>query len=260
MIDWLTFKAPLAHQAGIGGPFFAGEVLSTIPDPTDPEGYALDWGVLKRKAMPGSHSSMIQVQSTTDEEGRSAVWVSGNPAKWFQGHNIFGTDDLAGLVLEMLHRVCASVGLVPSADDLALWAAGRIRLSRVDVTSSFDLGNLPRVRSALRALDASANLKHRGRGTSVATPSPSGRSPGAGPSRSMPRAPSWPQVAPMACICCWLKRPCQSTPMGCSVLRFACVACNWPRSNSNGFRPGETMSRRSYTVACSMDSRSQRQP
>ena len=164
VIDWLTFKAPLAHQAGIGGPFFAGEVLSTIPDPTDPEGYALDWGVLKRKAMPGSHSSMIQVQSTTDEEGRSAVWVSGNPAKWFQGHNIFGTDDLAGLVLEMLHRVCASVGLVPSADDLALWAAGRIRLSRVDVTSSFDLGNLPRVRSALRALDASANLKHRGRG------------------------------------------------------------------------------------------------
>jgi II/X family phage/plasmid replication protein len=164
VIDWLTFVAPLAHQAGQGGPFFAGEVLSTIPDPTHPDGVALDWGVLKRKAMPGSHSTMIQVQSTHDEDGRPSIWVSGNPAKWFQGHNIFGTDDLSGLVLEMLHRICTSVGLVPSADDLALWDAGRIRLSRVDVTSSFDLGSLSRVRAALRALDASANLKHRGRG------------------------------------------------------------------------------------------------
>lgn len=164
MIDWLTFVAPLAHQAGEGGPFFAGEVLSTIPDPTHPDGVVLDWGVLKRKAMPGSHSTQIQVQSTTDEEGRAAIWVSGSPAKWFQGHNIFGTDDLPGLVLEMLHRICASVGLTPSAEDLAHWNAGHIRLSRVDVTSSFDLGTLPRVRAALRALDGSANLKHRGRG------------------------------------------------------------------------------------------------
>lgn len=164
MIDWLTFVAPLAHQAGQGGPFFAGEVLSTVPDLTHPDGVALDWGVLKRKALPGSHSAMIQVQSTTDEEGRSAIWVSGNPAKWFQGHNIFGSDDLPGLVLEMLHRICASVGVVPSPADLALWEAGRIRLSRTDVTSSYYLSTLARVRAALRALDASANLKHRGRG------------------------------------------------------------------------------------------------
>lgn len=164
MIDWLTFVAPLAHQAGEGGPFFAGEVLSTVPDPTHPDGVALDWGVLKRKAMPGSYSSLIQVQSTQDEDGRPAIWVSGNPAKWFQGHNIFGSEDLPGLVREMLHRICASVGVVPSAEDLTLWDWGRIRLSRVDVTKSFDLGTLPRARAGLRALDASANLKHRGRG------------------------------------------------------------------------------------------------
>lgn len=164
MIDWLTFVAPLSHKAGEGGPFFAGEVLSTVPDPTHPDGVTLDWGVLKRKSMEGSYSATIQVQSTTDEAGRPAIWVSGNPAKWFQGHNIFGSDDLPGLVLEMLHRVCASVGVSPSAEDLELWRAGVIRLSRVDVTSSFDLGSLARVRAALRALDASANLKHRGRG------------------------------------------------------------------------------------------------
>lgn len=164
MIDWLTFVAPLAHRQGEGGPFFNGEVMSTTPDPTHPDGVTLEWGVWKRKPMEGSFSTTVQVQSTTDEAGRPAIWVSGNPAKWFQGHNIFGTDDLPGLVLEMLHRICASVGVVPTPEDLELWRMGIIRLSRVDVTTSFDLGSLSRVRNALRSLDASANLKHRGRG------------------------------------------------------------------------------------------------
>ena len=164
MIDWLTFVAPLAHKAGEGGPFYAGEILSTIPDPTHPDGFGLEWGVLKRKGIKGSYSNEIQIRSTVDELGRPSIWVSGNPAKWFQGHNIFGSDDLAGLVREMLHRVCASVGLTPSADDLALWDGGLIKLTRVDVTYSFWLETLARVRNALRSLDATANLKHRGRG------------------------------------------------------------------------------------------------
>lgn len=164
MIDWLTFVAPLEHTQGEGGPFFAGEILSTVPDTTHPDGCTLDWCVLKRKAFEGSHSASIQVQSTRDELGHPAIWVSGNPAKWFQGHNIFGSDDLPGLVLEMLHRVCRSVGVTPTDYDLARWGAGWIRLSRVDVTRSFDLGTTARVRNALRSLDASAHLKHRGRG------------------------------------------------------------------------------------------------
>lgn len=164
MIDWITFVAPLTHQAGEGGPFYAGEIMATRPDPTHPDGFCLDWSVLKRKGFEGSHSSGIQIQSTTDEAGRPAIWVSGNPAKWFQGHNIFGSDDLRGLVLEMLHRVCASVGIVPAPDDLVLWELGVIRLSRVDVTYSYQLETLARVRNALRSLDATANLKHRGRG------------------------------------------------------------------------------------------------
>lgn len=164
MIDWLTFVAPLSHQVGVKGPFYAGEVMAFKPDCTHPDGCILDWGVWKRKSFEGSYSSVIQIQSTTDELGRPAIWVSGNPAKWFQGHNVFGSDDLKGLVLEMLHRICASVGLTPSIDDLVLWEAGIIKLTRVDVTHSFDLSTLSRVRNALRSLDATANLKHRGRG------------------------------------------------------------------------------------------------
>lgn len=164
MIDWLTFVAPLDHTAGEAGPFYAGEVLATKPDPTHPDGFCLDWSVLKRKALEGSHSSVIQIQSTRDEHGRPAIWVSGNPAKWFQGHNIFGTENLHGLACEMLERICSSFGIQPTLENRIAWALGLIRLSRVDVTNSFDLGTLARARSALQALDRTSRMKFRGRG------------------------------------------------------------------------------------------------
>jgi II/X family phage/plasmid replication protein len=164
VIDWIDFVADLDHVMGPTGPFFAGEVLSTRPDPLHPDGYALDWSTHKRMSMEGSHSSVIQVKSTCNDFGQPAILVSGNPAKWFQGHNIFGSDDLPGLVNEMLDRVCVSVGVMPSVRNLQTWANGCTKLLRVDVTKSYALGNVSRVRNALRSLDATANLKHRGRG------------------------------------------------------------------------------------------------
>lgn len=162
MIDWLTFVAPLTHERGQGGPFWNGEVLSTVPDAE--LGEAIEWAKLKRMPLVGSYSQQVSISSTNDDAGRPAILVSGNPAKWFQGHNIFGSDDLPGLVLEMLFRICASVGVSPTSEELSLWASGCIELLRVDVTNSWELGNRSRVRSALKALDGTAHLKHRGKG------------------------------------------------------------------------------------------------
>jgi II/X family phage/plasmid replication protein len=163
VIDWLTFVAPLDHVRGERGPFFAGEVMATKPDRLHPDGWVPDWVVQKRKSFEGSHSSVIQIQST-DEAGQPAIWVSGNPAKWFQGHNIFGSDDLAGLVREMLFRICNAVGIEPSDGNRLAWQLGAIKLLRVDVTRSYMLNGLAQVRNALRSLDATAHMKHRGRG------------------------------------------------------------------------------------------------
>lgn len=163
MIDWLAFVAPLDHQAGPGGPFFNGALVRTKRDPEQVE--AIDYQVWLRMPVEGSHSQRVVVGSTTiGDEGRPAVFVSGNPAKWFQGHNVFGSDDLPGLVLEMLVRICAQFGVTPTAADLAAWHAGAIELHRVDVTYSRELASVGGVRAALRALDQSARLKFRGRG------------------------------------------------------------------------------------------------
>lgn len=161
MIDWLTFRAPLMHDMGEGGPFWNGAIISTVPDVE--QGEAIEWQTLKRLPVEGSYSKRVTVQSTT-MDGRPAIWVSGCPAKFFQGHNVHGTDDLRGLVLEMLDRICKSLGVVPSAADLAAWSAGAIDLTRADVTYSWDFGSLARAHSAIRSLSSTAHLRHRGPG------------------------------------------------------------------------------------------------
>ena len=161
MIDWITFRAPLAHDASTHGPLWNGSFMSIKPDPE--LGEVIEFETMKRLPVEGSFSNRIMVQSTVSE-GRPAVWVSGCPAKWFQGHNVHGSDDLHGLCVEMLTRLCKVLNLSPSDDDRAEWVAGNIHLTRVDVTYSWWLDTLARARAFIRALAGSAHLRHRGAG------------------------------------------------------------------------------------------------
>lgn len=159
MIDWVDFTAPLRHETGQGTPFYAGEVLAVTASGD------LDWGIYKRMELEGSHSTKIQIRGgALMADGRQAVRVSGNLVKWFQGHNIFGTDNLAGLVHEALARICTLANITPTPEELAVWKSGDIDLLRVDVTESNDFGSKLACLNALRSLDSTANLKYRGRG------------------------------------------------------------------------------------------------
>lgn len=141
MIDWLTFRLsvephdPLANGAVMKlGP--AGEV---------------EWTSTARLAVVGSYESSVFVRSL---DSRS-VEISGNPSKFFQGHNLWGSTDLQMLVDELTKHVCGRAGLVPT---------GFESLSRVDVTAMVDLGTPDAVRAVLRALGQSATMRHRGKG------------------------------------------------------------------------------------------------
>lgn len=159
MIDWIDFIAPLQHDHGPGTPFYAGEVMSTTPSGD------LDWGIYKKMTMEGSYSSKVQIRSTF-HNGLPAIRVSGNLVKWHQGHNVFGSNDLRSILLLSLKRVCEIAGITPLLSDYRLWFKGQeIELMRVDVTESHDLETCHRVRAALRALDATAHMKMRGRGS-----------------------------------------------------------------------------------------------
>lgn len=157
MIDWVSFVAPCHHAERVHG----GLVASIRPDGS------VEWQTYRRTSVRGSHDASVTVR-THDGEKRY-IEVSGNPVKWFQGHNLWGSDDLPGLVLDLLDALVArdDLGLQPSESDRMLWRSGGIKLTRVDVTESFHLPSRADVLAWLRAAEQTAHLSHRGRGQLV---------------------------------------------------------------------------------------------
>lgn len=159
MIDWISMVAPLKHSTPITG----GHVLS-IESTGE-----IAWQCVKRTTVSGSFSTGLQVRTATHESDQPCthIEVSGNPVKFFQGHNLWGTDDLASLAVSTLHAVADFIGVTPCDDDISAWKAGLIRLTRVDATESFHLPNRASVLAWLRAAEQTAHLSHRGRGQLV---------------------------------------------------------------------------------------------
>ena len=160
MIDWLSIVAPCAHREPIHG----GEVISVRPDGE------IEWKSARRFSVRGSFESAFQLRTATHTPDRCThIELSGNPAKWFQGHNLWGTDRLDLLVPALLASITARAELPfsPTSGDRQAWATGLVRLTRVDVTGSFHLRNRSEVLAWLRAAEQTAHLAHRGRGQLV---------------------------------------------------------------------------------------------
>jgi len=155
MIDWLTMELPLRHTAPING----GEVVSIDPDGT------VEWATKKRRAITGSHEMTMQVRTCTHTPDQCThLAITGNPAKFLQGHNLWGSDDIHALAMEVGHRVARLLHIELHADDVAQWKAGAIKLTRVDATLMFHLANQGEVLCWLRAAEQTGYMAHRGRG------------------------------------------------------------------------------------------------
>ncbi|MFX3935338.1 phage/plasmid replication protein, II/X family, partial [Streptococcus suis] len=78
-------------------------------------------------------------------EGQSGteLHIDGNLVKFFQGHNLFGSCDIVGLVCDFMDHICSmeSLGLHPTDFQKQAWRRGLFKLSRVDVTSMYRLNN-----------------------------------------------------------------------------------------------------------------------
>ena len=170
MIDWITLIAPLAATPENDRAFNVGYVGSFTPS-TDGE-LITDWVTPKRVMVEGSYSSKITVKRALGGgfegsallPGQPALYISGNPAKWFQGHNVFGSGDLHGLAVEMLVRVCSVHGATPSASDLDAWHRGLFDVHRADCTASLLMASEAQAMAAIHALDSSGHMRFRGRG------------------------------------------------------------------------------------------------
>ncbi len=159
MIDWLTFRVEMWHSE----PILGGHVLSI-----DPSG-ELEWKSAKRVTVDGSWQTGLQVRTYNHPAfgDLQFVEISGNPVKYFQGHNLWGTNDVPSLVVATCEAVAAALGLDVPSHLPSVWRGGDVELTRVDITESFHLGSLGECKAWLRQAEQSAHLSHRGRGQLV---------------------------------------------------------------------------------------------
>lgn len=153
MIDWVTAKIPCRHDPS---KLISGMVMSF-----DPQGNN-EWVINKKLSVEGSYSSKIQIASASS----SSIWISGNPVKFLQGHNIFGSSDLKQIMIKFFDALLEhdALGLDPALKQYENVQTGLYDLSRVDMNASWHLDNKEMVQAWIRSFGSTARLKHRGAG------------------------------------------------------------------------------------------------
>lgn len=159
MIDWISGVLPFKHQHTVHD----GARVRLRSDGT------VEFQTLQRREVVGSYDTGIHVVTDLSSEHHDGTFAflkfSGNPTKLFQGHNIWGTDDVHGLVRELYAFLLGAIeGAIPSISDRQAIELGAVHLTRVDVNESYHLDGPREVAAWIRAAENSVRLKHRGRG------------------------------------------------------------------------------------------------
>jgi II/X family phage/plasmid replication protein len=166
MVDWLSVELPDPLGISVN----SGQVMKVS------RLGQVEWTTPARLAVEGSWSSNMTFRAVgadycSDNRAlvglgagtrRSGLEVSGNPAKFLNGHNLFGSADvsqlLAATVAKAQHAIWPDVGEAPQIDV----AEGLI--SRIDLTGSWVLDREADVLPYLRAMEETVWCPYRGRG------------------------------------------------------------------------------------------------
>lgn len=103
---------------------------------------------------------MVQGVENPDVVGCN-LYISGNPSKFLQGHNLFGVADLPYLVGAVMDRISDQLGLPVTEQDRFSWYYGLFEVSRVDVTRMHDLGAVETVKQFLSAARQVAHSRYQ---------------------------------------------------------------------------------------------------
>lgn len=131
-IDWITAKIPFFVSGKLNG----GNIINTTPDGE------IEYTIDKRLPVAGSYESRLSVRTSEVLPGTNDTYLielSGNPVKWFQGHNIFGSDDLPNLIYETVLKLSNVLDLPQPEEYLSAIRKGIFTLSRVDITAMYSL-------------------------------------------------------------------------------------------------------------------------
>jgi len=144
-------KFPLLHS-----PIASGAVQSFNADGE------LEWTTPKRIQATGSYDKKIAYKSIGGNgQGQAThLWVNGNPSKFIQGHNVFGSDDLKGLLYQVYLIITSQLGIQPSPKELYQVRTGDYELTMVDINYSFSLPSRSDVLAFIRRLEFNSVTRH----------------------------------------------------------------------------------------------------
>ncbi len=151
MIDWVTAKMPCRNTLNTG---FVAKV--------EPCG-RIEWVSQSWLPVQGSYDNNIVIKPMTD----NTIQISGNPTKWLQGHNLFGTNDLKWLMYRFytdLHEKLCDDGLNPTMQQYEQVEQGNYTVSRVDINETWHLANQGEVLAWIRSAGDKVAMARRGRG------------------------------------------------------------------------------------------------
>lgn len=133
------------------------------------------WEFTKMLPFEGSHTTRVMVKTVDKGMDRHngygrVLYVRGNPIKYFQGHNLWGTTDIKSLIFDMTTEIMQIIGYNCMTTHKILRSDMReVDIKRIDVTAMYELPTLSDVRQWLRAATYSASGKHQKTSSSKTT-------------------------------------------------------------------------------------------
>lgn len=156
MIDWVTAKLPFYAKGIIAG----GHILRINADGEQ------EWSLPQMMLVTGSYDARISIKTTNvDVNGDTCeISLSGNPVKFLQGHNLYGSNDLLNLVYDSIEAISRSIDCPQPDWVLDQISRGEFTVSRIDINRMYSLGNKE---NALEFLAQSSQVARTRNGTAV---------------------------------------------------------------------------------------------
>lgn len=145
--DWISAK--IVSRLPLG--YTSGEMIKL-----DPFGSLVGRSMAPMLVEEPSHSNKMRI-FTPDE---ASLWLSGNPVKLFQGHNLWGTGDALGLFFDAGSWVRQHAALFPSSSTYQANFLGLPTFSRVDLTRSYRFASHKEAQEFIRFTAGNSRSRH----------------------------------------------------------------------------------------------------
>lgn len=151
MVDWVTCKIPFFYTGSLD----AGQIISITKNGE------IEYSIGKRLPVTGSHDSRVHIRTeSVDADGNTTeIFFSGNPVKFLQGHNLFGSSDLLNLMYETIDKLSIALAAPQPKNVLEQIRAGYYTVSRVDINRMFSLANRAEVLSFINVMASNSRTK-----------------------------------------------------------------------------------------------------